>query len=620
MERMPFNNKSMTVVGISAMYHDSAAAVVRDGVILAAAQEERFTRIKHDNSLPFNAIDFCLAKAGIKLYQADAVVYYDRPLLTLDRYINNLRALGKDSDYLVRHSFDAVIDRLRIDELLRKRYGRLGRDDRLLTLEHHLSHAASAFYPSPFDRAAVLTVDGVGEWATTAIGIGSGSSLRLLKEMDYPDSLGLLYSAFASFCGFKVNSGEYKFMGLAPYGEPVYYDTLLANVIDLRPDGSFRLDLDYFDFYRGPKMTGSKMDALFGGPPREPESRITRREMDIAASVQKLTAEILLRLARTARELAGAEDLVMAGGVALNCAANGKLRESGIFDRIWIQPAAGDAGGALGCALYAYYSLTGKDRVPCPDDSQRGSYLGPSFDNTEIESRLQKEQAVYKVFDNGDLLEKTAAALAAGKVVGWFRGAMEFGPRALGNRSILADPRRPEIQSRLNLKIKHRESFRPFAPSVLEEDAAEYFDMDCGSPYMLLTARVKPERCLPFDKAALLEQYSGDMLPLVNSARSDIPAVTHLDYSARVQTVSRERCGMYYDLLAEFKRQTGCGVLVNTSFNVRGEPIVCTPEDAYACFMSTDMDLLVIGNCMLLKDAQPVRESSCEGRPGYEPD
>ena len=595
----------MTILGISGLYHDSAAAIVRDGRILAAAQEERFTRIKNDPSLPVHAIEYCLKEAGISMPGADAVVYYDQPALTLDRYLHNVLALGGEAEPMLESGFENLIEnRLGIDRLLRRRYGVLGREDRLYTLEHHLSHAASAFYPSPFERAAVLTVDGVGEWATTAIGFGEKNHIELIKEIRYPHSLGLFYSAFTSFCGFRVNSGEYKFMGLAPYGEPVYEKLIRNKIIELHEDGSFELALDCFDFYRSSRMTGRAFAALFEGDPRQEDAPITRREMDLAASVQKITEEILLRLAREAKRTTGCRDLALAGGVALNCAANGKLQRAGVFERLFIQPAAGDAGGALGAALYGYYALSGSKREPEAEDSQQGSYLGPEFCENEIRTALDRLGARYTCLPQEELLRQTAEALAQGAVVGWFQGRAEFGPRALGHRSILADPRRVEMQETLNRKIKFRESFRPFAPSVLAEDASDYFDLNCESPYMLLIAPVREDRRLPFDISALREKCGDDMLPLIRTPRSDIPAVTHVDFSARVQTVSKERNGIYYDLLTEFKKTTGCSVLVNTSFNVRGEPIVQTPEEAYACFQKTDMDLLVIGSCILRKEEQ----------------
>lgn len=612
----------MKILGISALYHDSAAAMVCDGEIAAAVQEERFSRKKHDNSLPFHAIDYCLSKAEVKMHELDAVVYYDQPLLTLDRYIHNLIAVRKEADYFIDKRLEEIAGaRLSVDYLLRERYGLLGKNDCLLTLEHHVSHAASAFYPSPFKSAAVLTIDGTGEWASTTIGRGSSNRVEILQEIDYPHSLGLLYSAFTAFCGFKVNSGDYKFMGLAPYGEPVYYDLIKEKLIRVKADGSFRLNLEYFDFYRGRYMTNQKFADLFGGPARDAESRITKREMDIAASAQKLTEEIVISLADHAKAVTGEKNLVMAGGVALNCVANGKLLEKGIFDRIWIQPAAGDAGGALGCALYVYYNKFGGERPAAGTDMQKGSYLGPFYPNDVIAEYLEKNHIKAVFYDDMEkLCEKTAEELADGKVAGWFQGRMEYGPRALGNRSILGDPRSETMQSVLNLKIKYRESFRPFAPAVLRERVHDYFEMDTDSPYMLLVSNVKQSRRRPFDKKAYLDKNKGDMLAAVNAGRSDIPAVTHIDYSARVQTVDHNDNPAFYALIKAFERKTGCGVLINTSFNVRGEPVVCTPQDAYLCFMRTEMDILVLGNYLLYKKDQTALKEDRNWREIYELD
>ena len=612
----------MKILGISGLYHDSAAAVICDGEIIAAAQEERFTRIKHDNSIPFNAIDYCLKEANIQMYEADAVIYYDQPFLTLDRYFHNIAALGKEAKYNINERLDDIIfSRLAIDRHLREHYGLIGRNNELLTLEHHLSHGASAFYPSPFESAAILTIDGVGEWATATIAHGTGTKIKVLKEMDYPHSLGLLYSAFTAFCGFKVNSGDYKFMGLAPYGEPVFYDLIKNEIIDVKDDGSFRLNLEYFDFYRGKFMTNEKFAKLFNGSARTMESRITRREMDIAASAQKLTEEIILKLARHAQEITNEKNLVMAGGVALNCVANGKILKANIFDNIWIQPAAGDAGGALGCALYAYYNKFNGERKLNGHDFQKGSYLGCGFSNDEIAEFINKNnfKATF-IQDDQKLFETTAKEIADGKVIGWFQGKMEYGPRALGNRSILGDPRSEKMQSILNLKIKYRESFRPFAPAVLREKVSDYFEMDVDSPYMLLVANVIEKRRLPFDKSEFLKNYDDDMLPVVNAKRSDIPAITHIDYSARIQTVDKNINPKFHGLISEFEKLTGCAVLINTSFNVRGEPIVCTPQDAYLCFMRTEMDCLVLGNYILYKNEQPELKGDKDWRKIYELD
>lgn len=548
-------------------------------------------------------------------------MYYDQPLLTLDRYISNVLMLGDESRFMVEERLDDIVfSRLSIDRELRRHYGRLGKNDELMTLEHHLSHGASAFYPSPFERAAILTIDGVGEWASTTIGRGAWEHIEIIEEIDYPHSLGLMYSAFTAFCGFKVNSGDYKFMGLAPYGEPIYYDIIKDKVINILPDGSYRLNLDLFDYYRGKYMTNDAFAELFGGSARKAESRITRREMDIAASVQKITEEVIIGLARHAKEITGEDNLVMAGGVALNCVANGKLLREGIFKDLWIQPAAGDAGGALGCALYVLYNEFGGKRLVNTSDSQGGSYLGPAYGEDEIRNYL--EENGYKFHDMHErvLCQMIAGELAEGKVVGWFQGRMEYGPRALGNRSILGDPRSEKMQSIMNLKIKYRESFRPFAPAVLEERVGEYFETEHNSPYMLIVSDVRENLRAPFDKRVFLEQYQEDMMPMVNARRSSIPAVTHIDYSARVQTVSEETNPRFFHLLEDFEKLTGCGVIINTSFNVRGEPIVCSPKDAYLCFMRTEMDVLVLGNCILYKDEQKPLEEDTDWRKEYELD
>lgn len=613
----------MIILGISALYHDSAAAIIKNGEILAAVQEERFSRKKHDNRLPFNSINYCLAYAGTHMSQVDAVIYYDQPLLTLDRYMHNIFGLGETADYLIKNNFDDMImNRLSIDRILRKKYGCLGVNDKLFTCEHHLSHAASAFYPSPFDKAAILTIDGVGEWASLTIGKGTEKKIDIIEEIDYPHSLGLLYSAFTAFCGFKVNSGDYKFMGLAPYGTPVYYDLIREKIIDIKEDGSFQLNLEYFDFYKGKYMTNDKFADLFGGTARKPESKITRREMNIAASVQKITEELIISIARHAKEITGMPNLVMAGGVALNCVANGKLLKAGIFEDIWIQPAAGDAGGALGCALYAFYNKFDSKRIVQKNrDSQKGSYLGPEYTQKQIQEFLDSSDITYKKYDNmGDLNKVIADELSHGKVVGWFQGRMEYGPRALGNRSILGDPRSESMQSMLNLKIKYRESFRPFAPAVLEEQVFNYFEMKHDSPYMLLVSDVRKELRIPFDKEKFLNDYEDDMLPIVNTKRSSLPAITHIDYSARIQTVSSNINKPFYDLISAFERKTGCGVLINTSFNVRGEPIVCSPHDAYICFMRTEMDILVLGNFVIYKTEQNTFTDDEDWRARYELD
>lgn len=600
----------MYILGVSGLYHDSAAALLRDGEIVAAAQEERFTRIKHDAHVPVNAIKYCMEEGGITAEDLEAVVYYDQPMLTLDRFLKNALALGKDAGQLVDHTYPTLFSwKLWIHKQIEAAVGGLGKHGKLLVTKHHISHAASAFYPSPYEKAVILTVDGVGEWTTTAIGIGDGSRLELCEEIRYPHSLGLLYSAFTYFCGFKVNSGDYKFMGLAPYGKPVYYEIIKEKIIDIKEDGSYRLDMEYFDYHRGGTMINEeKFSELFGGGRRKPESRITQREMDIAASVQKITEEVILFQARHAKDKygKGTDNLCLAGGVALNCVANGKLQKAGIFKNIWIQPAAGDAGGALGAALYVYYSYFGKERIPEDGDSQKGSLLGPAFGTGKIVPYLEGNRYPYHLCrDKKEKAALLAKLLSEEKIVGVAQGRMEFGPRALGNRSILADCRSPYMQSRINLKIKYRESFRPFAPVVLAEKEAEYFDLPCDSPYMLKVGDVQQKRRKPFNLEGLLSDKGGDMLQVVSEPRSDIPAVTHVDYSARIQTVDSVRNPELYGILTEYEKLTGCAVLVNTSFNVRGEPVVCTPDDAYRCFMRTDMDVLVLEDAVLYKEEQP---------------
>lgn len=597
----------MYILGISGLYHDSAAALIQDGTIIAAAQEERFTRKKHDMRIPVNAIRYCMDKAGITAKELECVVYYDNPKLTLDRYLQNVLALGKEARCLVERGFKPLYEkRMWIHKILEHTIGGLGKRGKLFVTEHHISHAASAFYPSPFEKAVIMTIDGVGEWATTTIGVGAeGNRLDLKVQISYPHSIGLFYSAFTYFCGFKVNSGDYKFMGLAPYGEPVYYDIIKEKMIDVKEDGSFRLNLEYFDFQNGRTMINEeRFSEVFGAGRRQPESQITKREMDIAASVQKIVEEIIIMMARYAKDTFGQDidQLVLAGGVALNCVANGKLLNSGIFKQIWIQPAAGDAGGALGAALYTYYNLYGQERKINPQDSMNGSYLGPAYSSEEIKQYLDDNHYAYHVMGEG-IHRKIAEELADEKVIGLYHGRMEFGPRALGNRSIIADPRVPVMQSKLNLKIKYRESFRPFAPSVLAERQCEEFELKQESPYMLLVDQVKKEKQLPFSME--IHGESIDMIPIVNMVRSHIPAVTHVDYSARIQSVNRERNPYYYYVIKEFEKITGCPVIVNTSFNVRGEPIVCTPQEAYACFMRTEMDVLVLEDMILYKEEQP---------------
>ncbi|MCA1615457.1 MAG: carbamoyltransferase [Acidobacteria bacterium] len=594
----------MHILGISAYYHDSAACLVRDGRIVAAAQEERFTRKKHDHDFPANAVAFCLRQAGITGAQLDYVAFYDKPLLKFERLLETY------IDYAPRglRSFLMAMplwlkEKLWIREQIAERCE--GFRGKVLFTEHHESHAASAFFPSPFESAAVLTMDGVGEWATSSYGRGRGNELHLLKELHFPHSLGLLYSAFTYYAGFRVNSGEYKVMGLAPYGEPRYVRRILDELIDLRDDGSLRLNMKYFNFAGGLTMTGARFDEMFGGPPRKAESELTQREMDLARSVQDVTEEAMLRMARHVHAETGERNLCLAGGVALNCVGNGRILREGPFERVWIQPAAGDAGGSLGAALSVWHQYLGNARdvrEVCGGhaDGMRGSYLGPSFDAEEIEGFLDSAGASYRRVEPAGLAGEVARLLAEEKIVGWFQGRMEFGPRALGARSILGDPRSPRMQSQMNLKIKYRESFRPFAPSILRERVADYFELDCDSPYMLLVAPVRGHLRVPMSDA----DHKLFGVEKLNVPRSTIPAVTHVDYSARVQTVRREDNPAYYDLLAAFDQLTGCPVLVNTSFNVRGEPIVCTPGQAYACFMRTEMDCLVIGDFVLEKAAQ----------------
>jgi carbamoyltransferase len=596
---------SSIILGISAFYHDSAAAIIRDGVIVAAAQEERFTRKKHDPRFPRNAIDYCLSEAFCDASELTAIAFYDDTRLTLDRVIKSaLQRAPRTEDQWVQAAQSILGQKAFLRDMLRDT---LGVDVPLLVTEHHASHAASAFYPSPFEDAAILTVDGVGEWATTTLGVGEKERVRILEEIHYPDSLGLLYSAFTYYCGFKVNSGEYKLMGLAPYGRPIYADLIREKLIDVKPDGSFKLNPDYFGFVESLVMTNSSFEELFGGPPRAPESRISQREMDLAASIQEVTEEVMVLLAMHLREKTGMSNLVLAGGVALNCVANGRLLREKIFDNIWIQPAAGDAGGAVGAALLAAHHTFGEKRVLRADgrDTQAGSYLGPAFSSAEVRAFLDRGNIPYECVTADQRARVVAEALAAGKIVGYAVGRMEFGPRALGARSILGDPRNPDTQVNMNLKIKFRESFRPFAPSVLAERVADYFEMDTESPYMLLVAPVVEQRRLPFDRFGTEWGSSDDLLPIVRISRSDVPAITHVDYSARIQTVHREDKPDYYEVIREFDKLTGYPVIVNTSFNVRGEPIVCTPADAYRCFMRTNIDVLVLEDCILHKSAQP---------------
>ena len=591
-----------SILGISAYYHDSAAALVVDGEIVAAAQEERFTRVKHDHRFPQRAIDSCLEQAGLDAGDLDFVAFYDKPFLKFERLLETYLAYAPAGFSSFRKAMPLWLkEKLHLPREMRKGLG--GRYRRRFVFpEHHESHAASAFFPSPFEEAAILTLDGVGEWATASFGHGSGNRIELTHELRFPHSLGLLYSAFTYFCGFKVNSGEYKLMGLAPYGEPRYVETILENLVDLKEDGSFRLDLSYFEYCQGLKMTSRKMDRLFGGPPREPESPLTQREMDLARSIQEVTEEVMLRAARHVHERTGSRNLCLAGGVALNCVGNGRILREGPFDSLWIQPAAGDAGGALGAALLVWHQLLDNPRTPAPSDSMRGARLGPSTSDREAAATLEDRGAVFtRLPDEEATCRRTAELLEEGRVVGWFQERMEFGPRALGGRSILGDPRRPEMQRKMNLKIKFRESFRPFAPSVLAERSEEYFAIGAESPYMLLVGPVRAERM----REVSGEDAAATGLDRLRVLRSDVPAVTHVDGSARVQTVDAARSPVYHRLLEAWRERTGCAVLVNTSFNVRGEPIVRTPEEAWNCFLTTDMDALVIGNLVLLAEDQP---------------
>jgi carbamoyltransferase len=606
--------KPTYILGISAFYHDSAACLLRDGEILAAAQEERFTRKKGDASLPTHAINYCLSTAGLQSNQLDCVAFYDKPLLKFERILETYLGIApRGFASFLKAGPLWIKEKLFIDRQLRQG---LGYDGDILYAEHHESHAASAFFPSPFEQAAILTMDGVGEWATASVGAGRGSDIELLKELCWPDSLGLLYSAMTYYTGFKVNSGEYKVMGLAPYGEPKYVDLIYRELMDLREDGSFRLNQKYFDYLGGLRMTNAAFDELFGGPPREPESKLTQKEMDLARSVQVVTEEVMLRMARTAHRETGLKDLCLAGGVALNCVGNGRLLREGPFRRLWIQPAAGDAGGALGAAQLAWHRHLHQPRTVKPNDAMKGAYLGPEFSADEIEAFLRQQGAAYERPSRQDLLLAVAKQLADGQIVGWFNGRMEFGPRALGARSILGDPRNAQMQAQMNIKIKFREGFRPFAPSVLRERVSDYFDLDGDSPYMLLVAQVRKERQIPMTA----EQRGLWGIDQLNVLRSDIPAVTHIDYSARIQTVTRETNPDYYDLLKTFEALTGCGVLVNTSFNVRGEPIVCTPEDAYRCFMRTHIDTLVLGPFLVAKSQQPEWKESEQWQVQYQLD
>ena len=598
----------MKILGISAYYHDSAACLVVDGEVVAAAQEERFTRRKHDQDFPNHAIAYCLSEVGCQPEDIDYVVFYDKPFLKFERLLETYLAYAPVGFQSFATSLpvwlkDKLFQKTMIADALKAIWGKnIDWTQRLLFSEHHLSHAASAFFPSPFEEAAILTMDGVGEWTTTSLAIGRGSDLQVHKEIHFPHSLGLLYSAITYYTGFKVNSGEYKVMGLAPYGEPKYAQLMKDHLIDIKEDGSFALDMSYFNYCTGLTMTNAKFDQLFGGPRRSEESELTQREMDLAASIQAVTEEVVIKLAKGIRKSTGMNNLCLAGGVALNCVANGKLLRENIFDNIWIQPAAGDAGGAVGAALGAYYLMLKQPRVvnPALQDGMKGSYLGPQYEQSDIEQRLAAVGAKFTVHSDQEIIELTAQALAEDKAVGWHQGRMEFGPRSLGGRSILANARSPSAQKLLNLKVKYRESFRPFAPSVLREDVAEWFEIDVDSPYMLLVADVQKSKRLEMTP----EQQQLFGIEKLNIPRSQIPAVTHVDYSARVQTIHKETNPKYHALVSRFKELTDCPVVVNTSFNVRGEPIVCTPEDAFRCLMGTEIEFLVVGNSIMRKEDQ----------------
>lgn len=593
----------MYILGISAYYHDSAACIIKDGEIIAAAQEERFTRKKHDHRFPINAINFCISSTGINVNELSYVAFYDKPFLKFERLLETYITFApKGLKSFLKAMPLWIKEKLWIKDLIKKEINFNGE---VIFPEHHESHAASAFFPSPFNEAAFLTLDGVGEWTTTSYGIGQENKIQILADIKFPHSLGLLYSAFTYYTGFKVNSGEYKVMGLAPYGEPKYVKLIYDNLIDVKEDGSFKLNMDYFDYCTGLTMTNEKFHKLFGGKPRKPESKLTQREMDIAASIQVVTEEIILKMVRHIKKETNMKYLCLAGGVALNCVANGKILKENLFEDIWIQPAAGDAGGSLGAALFTWYQYLDNKRTVDKNDKQKGSFLGPSYENGYIEEFLNKNKIPYKKINQEEIAKIGAELIAQGNVVGWFQGRMEFGPRALGARSILGDARFPDMQKKINLKIKFRESFRPFAPSVLEEKVSEYFNLDRPSPYMLLVADVKEER----RKMMTEEQKKLFGIDKLNVVRSDIPAVTHVDYSARIQTVNKETNPIYYDLIKEYEKLTGYSVIVNTSFNVRGEPIVCKPEEAYICFMRTNIDYLIINNYLLdKKDQKPLSE------------
>ena len=606
----------MYILGISAFYHDSAACILKNGEIIAAAQEERFTRKKHDQNFPSNAIQYCLDEAGIKPSDLGLVAFYDKPFLKFERILETYLAYApKGINSFLKAIPLWIKKKLWIKILIHDELS--GYSGKILFPEHHASHAASAFYASPYEEAAFLTMDGVGEWATASYGFGNGNKMEILADIKFPHSLGLLYSAFTYYTGFRVNSGEYKVMGLAPYGEPKYKNLIYEHLIDVKEDGSFMMDMTYFNYPSGLTMTSNKFHDLFGGPPRKPESELSQKEMDLARSVQEVTEEIVMKMAKHVKKVTGKKYLCLAGGVALNCVSNGKLLRSGIFEDIYIQPAAGDAGGALGCALIAWYQHLGNERkTDGLSDSMKGAYLGPQFSNNEIKLFLDQKGYKYQELEDNELPEKIADLVADQKVIGWFQGRMEFGPRALGSRTIIGDARSPETQKTINLKIKYRESFRPFAPSVREESISEYFEIDRPSPYMLLVADVKKEKQLEMNKEQ--ESYFG--LDKLNIARSEIPAVTHVDYSARIQSVNKTTNPRYHDMLTKFNEKYGCPVIVNTSFNVRGEPIVCTPQDAYICFMRTEMDYLILNNYLLKKSDQKSLDNDSDWKSEFELD
>ena len=595
-----------SILGISAFYHDSAAALLIDGKIIAAAQEERFTRIKHDSNYPFNAVEFVLKYSNLKLENIDHIIFYEKPFLKFERLLETYTAFAPKgfkqfSKAMPLWLKEKLFQKKMLLNELKNHDSNFNYDNKLFFSDHHLSHAASAFYPSPFEEAIILTADGVGEWATTTVAIGKGNNLEIKKEIHFPHSLGLLYSAFTYYTGFKVNSGEYKLMGLAPYGKPIYSDKIKKYLIDVKEDGSFRLDQNYFNYATGLTMTNNKFHNLFGEKPRDPKKELlTEFHMDIAASIQKVTEDIIIKLVRSIKQEYNLNNLCLAGGVALNCVANGKILKEKIFENIWIQPAAGDAGGSLGAALALWHKELNNSRKVNPKDDMQGSYLGPEYSNNEIEKFLSNIGASFEIYDESKFIEKVTSALIEGKAIGWYQGRMEFGPRALGARSIIADPRSEKMQKNLNLKVKYRESFRPFAPSIIRENLSEWFDINCDSPYMLTVANISKSKCIEMNKDQ--EKLFG--IEKLNIKRSEIPAVTHVDYSARIQTVHEDTNHKYYKLISEFNKKTGCPLVVNTSFNVRGEPIVNTPEDAFNCFMGTEIDILAIGNCFLEKKNQ----------------